>query len=112
MRMRALVLATTLTSAGLVGVIAPQAAAAERSAGPGVIGYVTADSRYGGQSITGPVRRGPLGRFEVRLPGGTWLECGRSCAETLRRQTVDFWQNHGREAGGSPDGPGYLQFRW
>jgi len=30
MRMRALVLATTLTSAGLAGVIAPQAAAAER----------------------------------------------------------------------------------
>ena len=88
-------------------------AAAERGAPPGIVGYVTADSRYSGQSVRGPVRRGPNGRLEVRLPGGTWLECGLSCSDTLRRQTVDFWRNHGgrpREAGG--DGPGYLQFKW
>jgi hypothetical protein len=112
MRMRALVLAATLTCAGLSGMMAPPAEAADRAAGPGVVGYVTADSRYGGKSVSGPVRRGPQGRLEVRLPGGTWLECGRSCSETLRRQTVDFWRNYGRESGGSPDGPGYIQFRW
>ena len=110
MRTRALVLATTLTAAGLAGAAALPAGAAERS--PGVVGYVTADSRYSGQSVSGPVRKGPQGRLEVRLPGGTWLECGRSCSDTLRRETVDFWRNHGtgRAAGG--DGPGYLQFRW
>jgi hypothetical protein len=83
-------------------------AAAQR--GPGY-GSVTAESRYGHGSISGPVRRGPQGRLEVRLPGGTWLECGMSCGETLRRQTVDFWDG-GPGARGGPDGPGYLRFRF
>ena len=113
MRMRALVLATTLTVAGLAGTAVPPVAAADRGAGPGVVGYVTADSRYSGQSVSGPVRKGQQGRLEVRLPGGTWLECGRSCSDTLRRETVDFWRNHGPGRGtGSGDGPGYIQFRW
>ena len=107
MRTRALVLATTLTAVVLAGAAALPAAAADR----GAVGYVTADSRYSGASVSGPVRKGPQGRLEVRLPGGTWLECGRSCADTLRRETVDFWRNHGGRDGGS-DGPGYLQFRF
>src|SRR6185312_8354068 len=88
MRGRTLILATTLTAAALAG-LAAKAVAAERraAAGPGIVGYVTADSRYSGQSVSGPVRRGPQGRLEVRLPGGTWLECGRSCSDTLRRET-------------------------
>ena len=82
MRTRALVLATTLTAAALAGAAALPAVAADKGPGaaPGVVGYVTADSRYSGSSVSGPVRKGPQGRFEVRLPGGTWLECGRSCA--------------------------------
>jgi hypothetical protein len=44
----------------------------------------------------------------VRLPGGTWLECGRSCSDTLRRETVDFWKERGAPRQGG-DGPGYLQ---
>lgn len=45
------------------------------------------------------------------MPGGTWIECGRSCRDTLRRETVDFWQS--RNAPNSPyvDGPGYFSFR-
>jgi hypothetical protein len=73
--------------------------------------YVTAESRYSGASITAPVRQGPRGRLEVRLPGGTWIECGRSCSDTLRRETVDFWKERGHPRGGG-DGPGYLQFRF
>ena len=112
MRTRAFVLATTLTAAGLAGLTAP-VAAVDRSLPPGIVGYVTAESRYGGQTVGGPVRKGPQGRLEVRLPGGTWLECGRSCSDTLRRETVDFWRNHGPGRGmGSGDGPGYIQFRW
>jgi len=113
MRTRTLVLATTLAAAGLANLAGPTVAAERRAAAtPGVVGYVTADSRYSGQSVSGPVRRGPQGRLEVRLPGGTWLECGRSCSDTLRRETVDFWRNHGPAGGlGSGDGPGYLQFR-
>jgi hypothetical protein len=111
MRMQTLVLAIALATA----FIEPAIAAPEQRKGlpPGVVGYVTADSRYGGQSVSGPVRKGPQGRLEVRLPGGTWLECGRSCSDTLRRETVDFWRNHGPGRGlGSGDGPGYIQFRW
>lgn len=79
----------------------------------GIIGDVTAVSRYGAlQTVTGPVRRKSNNRLEVRLPGGTWIECVRSCSETLRRQTVDFWQNYGGAGNlnGGEDGPGYFKF--
>ena len=110
--MRAFVLGPTLIAAGLAILPVGPVAAAERNP-PGIVGYVTADSRYSGQSVSGPVRRGPHGRLEVRLPGGTWLECGLSCSDTLRRQTVDFWRNHGGRPGSAGgDGPAYLQFRW
>lgn len=54
-------------------------------------GYVVADSRFGNGTATGPVRYARFGR-EVRLPGGTWVACRRSCSETLRVETVDFWE--------------------
>ena len=73
--------------------------------------YITVSSHYGGGTITAPVRQGPSGRLEVRLPGGTWVECGQSCHYTLRRETVDFWQNHGPPRSGG-DGPGYLHFEF
>jgi hypothetical protein len=77
----------------------------------GIIGEVTAESRYGSaQVVSGPVRRNGKNRLEVRLPGGTWIECARSCSETLRRQTVDFWQNYGGAGNinGGEDSPGTL----
>src|SRR3954466_10741867 len=92
---------------------ATAAAQPRREPGPRYV-YVTAESRYGGATITAPARSGPQGRLEVRLPGGTWLECGLSCSDTLRRETVDFWRNHGGggpRAGGS-DGPGYFRFKF
>ena len=61
-------------------------------------GYVVAESRFGNGTVTGPVRFARYGR-EVRLPGGTWVACRRSCSETLRVETVDFWQ-HGPGGGG------------
>jgi hypothetical protein len=110
--MRAFVLGAALFATGVAIAMVGPVAAADRKP-PGVVGYVTADSRYSGQSISGPVRRGPQGRLEVRLPGGTWLECGLSCSDTLRRETVDFWRNHGGRPGSAGgDGPGYLQFKW
>ena len=72
-------------------------------------GYVTAESRYSGRTITAPVRAGPNGRAQVRLPGGTWIECQFTCSDTLRRETIDFWDS--REFG-RVDGPGYLHFRF
>ena len=29
------------------------------------------------------------------MPGGTWIGCRRSCSETLRVESVDFWENRG-----------------
>lgn len=72
--------------------------------------YVVAESSYGHGSITGPVRAGGRGGYQVRLPGGNWVDCGRSCSDTLRRQTVDFWENVGRD--GHDHGRGYLSRSW
>jgi hypothetical protein len=96
--------------AAVAAAVATTAAEAQARRNPGYV-YVTAESRYGTATVTGPVRSGPHGRLEVRLPGGTWLECGLSCRETLRRETVDFWQERGRPRTGS-DGPGYFRFRF
>ena len=110
MRKSLLATAAALALAAAVGALLAPAEAQSRR-GPGGYVYVTAESRYGGSSITAPVRNGPKGRLEVRLPGGTWLECGRSCSDTLRRETVDFWADRGRPQGGG-DGPGYFSFRF
>jgi hypothetical protein len=71
-------------------------------------GYVIAESRWGHGWVSGPVRPGRNG-YQVRLPGGTWVDCVRNnCSETLRLQTVDVFETMGV----SPldGGPGY--FRW
>lgn len=69
--------------------------------------YIIVESQWGRGTVSGPVRRGPQG-WQVRLPGGTWIDCVRSCSQTLRRATVDFWETVGPHA---PDkGPEY--FRW
>ena len=94
----------------LAQLFAPEADAQPRRRGDQGYVYVTAESRYTSATITAPVRSGPQGRLEVRLPGGTWLECRQSCSDTLRRETIDFW--YSRDNRGTPDGPGYLQFRF
>ena len=91
----------------VVSAIAPAAAKPKGR----ILGYVTADSRYGAGSITAPVRISALGRREVRLPGGTWIECRRSCGNTLRQETIDFWHIRATDPSGD-DGPGYLKYRF
>jgi len=54
--------------------------------------YVVAESQFGNGTVTGAVRRTRVGP-QVRTPGGNWLYCERSCSETLRVNTVDFWQS-------------------
>ncbi len=73
--------------------------------------HVVAESQWGNGTVSGAVRPGRHG-LQVRLPGGTWIDCVRSCSDTLRRQTIDFWQSNGHNAPGS--GRGYLswQFRY
>ncbi len=81
--------AATLASTilGVVGLLSP--VIAENDAYPG--GVVIAQSRVGNGSITASVRQTALG-YEVQLPSGTWIPCRRDCAETLRVETVDFWE--------------------
>lgn len=55
------------------------------------IGTVSVCSRYGRGCVSGPTRRGRV-EMEVRLPGGTWIGCRRDCRETLRQESVDFFE--------------------
>ncbi|MET0408583.1 MAG: hypothetical protein ABW006_09465 [Hyphomicrobium sp.] len=55
---------------------------------PGEI--IVAQSRYGNGSIRSVVRPAKWG-WQVRLPGGAWTDCRRSCEETLRVKTVDIY---------------------
>ncbi len=70
-------------------------------------GYVTAYSDYGNGVVSAPVRAAQYG-YQVRLPGGYWIDCVRSglfshddpCSDTLRRQSLDFWETMQEEQGG------------
>jgi len=70
-------------------------------------GYVVAESKYGNGRVSGPVRLTDLGP-QVRLPGGTWEYCRRSCSETLRVETVDFWEGRQDGRGGMAQECGLL----
>ena len=86
-------------AAAVVAVGTAGAHAADRSPyarGPHVApGHVVAKSEYGSKTISGAVRPTPLG-YQVQLPGGTWIYCRMSCTETLRVETVDFWESRNR----------------
>lgn len=59
--------------------------------GPGPqAGSVSVCSRYGNGCYTAPIRHGRFG-LEMRLKGGTWIDCKGSCKDTLREETIDFW---------------------
>jgi hypothetical protein len=105
------ILLATAMAAVATGTLVTTADAQVRRGRDGYV-YVTAESRYSGASITAPVRAGPGNRLQVRLPGGTWIHCEQSCSDTLRRETIDFWQNHGGRPREGRDGPGYLQFKF
>ena len=69
---------------------APDAEAGKRTSGHG---SVTGCSRFGHGCVSGAVRNSGAGA-EVRLPGGTWLNCARDCRDKLAAETVDFWDLH------------------
>ena len=52
--------------------------------------WITAESQFDFRTISAPIRSGPVGD-QVRLPGGTWLNCEYSCEYTLRANTLDFF---------------------
>lgn len=93
---------TAMALAGmLAGGLAASADAATRRAGKSADGYqwVTAHSDYSVNTISAPTRPSKWGR-EVRLPGGSWIDCAGDCRDTLREATIDFWfeqNNRGNE---------------
>ena len=105
----ALLVSATIPFAASLWAPAADATGLRRAPPEPRFGYVTAESRYGAGSITAPVRISARGRREVRLPGGTWIECRRSCSNTLRQETIDFWHIRASQPDGN-DGPGYLSF--
>jgi hypothetical protein len=67
-------------------------------ASPYPTGVVVAQSRYGNGSISAAVRREGLG-WKVELPGGRWVYCRRTCTETLRVETIDFFETNAAGSG-------------
>ncbi len=62
---------------------------------------VTACSTSGHHGCyTAPVRMTALGP-QMRLKGGTWIWCEESCQDTLRRATIDFWDDQSERGGGN-----------
>ena len=72
-----------------LGVLSVLAAAPAEAISRG--GTVTACSRYGNGCYTAPVRPGQFDPV-MRLKGGTWIDCRGSCKDTLREETVDYWE--------------------
>ena len=64
-------------------------AAAQRARDSRGPDYVVAESRWGHGTVSGPVRRGRNG-WEVRMPGGTWLE-GAARRQHLMRTVLPIF---------------------
>lgn len=79
-----------------LGALQVLAAAAAEAAPKG--GTVTACSRYGNGCYTAPVRPGKFGPMML-LKGGTWIDCRGSCKDTLREETVDYWETLREKSG-------------
>lgn len=78
--------ATTLTFTGTVS----EAGSYKR--GHNKSSYIVAESVSGNGRVAGRVRQTRIGP-QVQLPGGNWIYCRRSCSETLRVSTIDFWES-------------------
>jgi hypothetical protein len=72
--------------------VAAAAFALPAQAVEGRMGQVNSCSKlHAGKCATGSVRTTTLGK-QVRLPGGTWVDCAGDCQDKLRVKTVDFWK--------------------
>jgi hypothetical protein len=60
-------------------------------------GAVTVCSDYGNGCYRAPVKRSKWGH-KMRLKGGTWIDCRGDCQQTLREETIDFWETQNDKA--------------
>ncbi len=60
---------------------------------PGAYRYIYVESNFGSRKAVAPVRHGRWGD-QVKIPGGgAWVDCEITCEYTLRRVSVDFWED-------------------
>ena len=64
---------------------------------PTIIGHgsVVAKSNYSDKLAVRAKRqivRKNVTYWQVETPGGVWLDCAGDCAETYRREVLDFWE--------------------
>ena len=86
-------LPSTMTAALLAAAtVLVFSAAAEARPGRASGSTVEVCSRYGNGCVSGPTRPGRFGDREVRMPGGTWIGCKLDCRQTLREETIDFFE--------------------
>lgn len=83
-----------LSLAGLTAALQPTSDAEARKRQNGA---VVACSRYGNGCYEAQVRPGRYGP-QMRLKGGTWIDCRGDCREALREETVDFWETQNDKA--------------
>ncbi len=66
-------------------------------------GTVVSKSQYSQKSVSRPTRqmvRGSLQYWEVETPQGLWIDCAKDCAETYRREVLDYWEARKQEESG------------
>ena len=86
-----------LLVAGACSVLFPAAGEAR----PGTDGVIKVCSQYGKGCVTAPTRPGRFNDRDVRLPGGTWIACKLDCRQTLREESVDFFETLRERAPGN-----------
>ena len=74
--------------AGIGAAVLPAVAEAR----PRTDGTIKVCSRYGKGCVSAPTRPGQFNDRQVRLPGGTWIACKLDCRETLREESIDFFE--------------------
>ena len=74
-----------------VAAVAAGSAAAQSQGREQPSASVRVCSTYNNGCTSAPVRRGRNGN-QIRLPSGTWIDCRGSCRDTLREETLDFWE--------------------
>lgn len=87
----ALALTAIVGIAFATAVATPAFAAKKKHRGHHGYRTITVESNYNADTVTGRVRTTSRGE-EVQLPSGAWIPCSFGCRDTLRSQTIDFWQ--------------------
>ena len=76
----------------MAGALLIGTSAGEARPAPETGGTVKVCSLYGKGCVSAPTRPGQFNDREVRLTGGTWIACKLDCRQTLREESIDFFE--------------------